>query len=146
MLIALRISLLGLGLAAILIASSIFFFGASFTAAVSESTFDHFAGGRWPLTGTWPPTMDSELRFYAALWGAYGVVLLRAANNLRARLAEIPCLASVFFAGGVGRILSQLSVGAPHPVFTLLLVVEIGLPIVIVGLWLGVRRQGAAIV
>jgi hypothetical protein len=88
--------------------------------------------------------MDSELRFYAALWAAYGVVVLRAARRLETHFHEVPWLAATFFAGGVGRILSRLSVGAPHPFFTLLLVIEISLPVVITALWLGAQRGMAS--
>jgi hypothetical protein len=52
----------------------------------------------------------------------------------------VPWLAGVFFTGGVGRIFSRLSVGAPHPFFTLLLVIEVTLPVIMLALWLGARR------
>lgn len=83
--------------------------------------------------------MDSELRFYAALWGAYGIVVLRTARNLTKRLHETPWLAAVFFLGGIGRGLSVISVGEPHPFFTLLMAVELVLPVVMIALWLGAR-------
>jgi len=145
MLTALRVCLLVLGLSAVAIALSIFLFGARFTAGSAEALFSTVSGWRGPPTGPWPPTMDSELRFYAALWGAYGVVVLRAARDLTNRLAEIPWLAGVFFAGGVGRVLSRLSVGAPHPFFTLLLGIEILLPLVLVALWYAASRRIAAL-
>lgn len=85
--------------------------------------------------------MDSELRFYATLWGAYGVVLLRAARGLPRTLPQAPWLAAVFFSGGVGRLISLLTVGAPHPVFTLLMTIELTLPILMILLWLGARAR-----
>jgi hypothetical protein len=47
----------------------------------------------------------------------------------------------VFFAGGVGRAISHLSVGTPHPFFTVLMAIELLLPPVLVLLWLAARRQ-----
>jgi len=85
--------------------------------------------------------MDSELRFYAALWGAYGLVVTRTAMNLPGRFKEVPWLAAVFFAGGVGRLLSRLSLGPPHPFFTLLLVIEVSLPVIIMALWMGASPE-----
>jgi hypothetical protein len=73
----LRVLLAGLGVSAVLIALSILTLGAGATAAAGERVFDALSGWRGPDSPPWPPTMDNELRFYAALWGAYGVVLLR---------------------------------------------------------------------
>ena len=143
MLTALRILLVTLGASAVLIAASILLLGAEATAAAAERVFAALSGWRGPPSGPWPPTMDSELRFYAALWGAYGVMLVAAARDLPARLAWVPWLALVFFVGGVGRALSHVAVGAPHPFFTLLMAIELGLPPVLGLLWLGARRKGA---
>ncbi len=144
MLKALRVCLLVLGVSAVVIALSIFLFGAGFTAASAETAFGLATGWRGPATGVWPPSMDSELRFYAALWGAYGVVVIRTAMNLERRLNEAPWLAAVFFAGGAGRILSRLSLGAPHPFFTLLMVIEVSLPAIMLVLWLGAKPLRAS--
>ena len=139
MLQALRICLALLGLSAIAIALSILALGAEATASMAEGVFDAVSGWRGPPSGRWPATMDSELRFYAALWGAYGIVLLRAAWALPRTLPQAPWLAAVFFVGGMGRVLSRVSVGAPHPVFTLLMVIELLLPVLMVLLWMGAR-------
>jgi hypothetical protein len=68
----LRVLLAGLGVSAVLIALSILTLGAGATAAAGERVFDALSGWRGPDSPPWPPTMDNELRFYAALWGAYG--------------------------------------------------------------------------
>ena len=78
--------------------------------------------------------MDNELRFYAALWGAYGVVLLLAARDYTGWAVRVPWLAAVFFVGGAGRAFSWLMIGAPHPFF-LLLTIELALPPLLVLLW-----------
>jgi hypothetical protein len=145
MLPALRICLAALGASAVAIALSILLLGAWATASMAESVFDAVSGWRGPPSGPWPATMDSELRFYAALWGAYGALLLRAAWSGPRALSQTPWLAAVFFAGGVGRLLSRLSVGAPHPFFTLLMLIELSLPALMVLLWLGARTSARAL-
>jgi hypothetical protein len=141
MLTALRICLAILGAAAVAIAASILFLGAEATAWSAERAFSALTGWTGPLSSHWPPTMDSELRFYAALWGAYGIVLLMTARDMRRLGHRIPWLAAVFFAGGVGRLLSRLSEGPPHPFFTLLMAIELAMPPILVLLWLGSRRR-----
>ena len=141
MLHALRICLAILGVSAIAIALSIMILGAGATASLAESAFDAVSGWHGPPSGRWPATMDSELRFYAALWGAYGIIVLRAASGLPRTLPWAPWIAAVFFAGGLGRVLSRVRVGPPHPFFTLLMTLELTLPLSIAGLWLGGRSQ-----
>lgn len=124
-----------------LIALSILLAGAAPTAALAERMFDTLSGWRGPDSPPWPPTMDNELRFYAALWGAFGLLLLDTARDLAARGGRVPWLAATFFAGGVGRALSWLAVGAPHPAFLTLMAIELGLPPVLALIW--IRTRGA---
>jgi hypothetical protein len=140
MLITLRACLLVVGVSAVLIALSILILGAGATAATAERLFS-IVFHRTYSSELWPPTMDSELRFYAALWGAYGVVVLRTAIKLPNKLQEAPWLISVFFAGGIGRALSLLEVGKPHPFFILLMWIELLLPMLVIALWFGARAQ-----
>jgi hypothetical protein len=140
MLLTLRVLLATLGVAAIAICLSIFFLGPDFTSWRAELLFDALTGGDHPLSLSWPPTMDSELRFYAPFWGSYGVLLISTARHLPQRADWVPWLALVFFAGGVGRAISYEAVGAPHPFFVLLMAIELGLPPVLALLWWRVRR------
>ena len=141
MFFALRVLLALLGAAAVGIGSSIFLLGAEQTAWMAERAYSALTGWQGPLSEPWPPTADSELRFYAAIWGAYGVVLLQAAANLRAGGRQVPWLAGIFFLGGVGRALSWLSVGAPHPFFQLLMAIELALPLILILLWTVVQGR-----
>jgi hypothetical protein len=141
MMIALRAILIALGSAALLICLSIMVPGPAFTASSAEHLFDLLTGYRGPDSGAWPATMDSELRFYAPFWGAYGLLLLDTARNPWRRANRILLLAGVFFAGGLGRAISWLAVGRPHPFFVLLMAIELVLPPVIVLLCLGMRRS-----
>lgn len=135
-------SLLGvLGVTAVLIALSILVLGAEATATFGERMFDSLSGRGGPGSPPWPPTMDNELRFYAALWLAYGILTLRAAARLDARMDDVPWLAGVFFLGGVGRFISWMAVGAPHPFFLFLMSAELGLPPILALVWLRLRGR-----
>jgi hypothetical protein len=133
--LTLRLLLGLLGAVAVLICASIMIAGAEATAWTAEKLFSALTASRAPLSEAWPPTMDSELRFYAALWGAYGVVCLTVARDLANRASLVPWLAGVFFLGGVGRLLSLVTIGTPHPFFIFLMWVELVLPLILVLLW-----------
>jgi hypothetical protein len=79
MVLTLRSLLAALGLAAVCICLSILLYGPANTANSFEALFNALTGLNYPVTGAWPPTMDSELRFYAPLWGAYGFILIAVA-------------------------------------------------------------------
>jgi hypothetical protein len=135
MIATLRVLYALLGVVAVGICLSIVVLGPAATAGASEALFDALAGTNHPKTGAWPPTMDSELRFYAPFWGAYGLVLLHIARRLPATLGWVPPTAALFFAGGVGRAISYGALGAPHPFFVLLMALELGLPVIFLALW-----------
>ena len=143
MVLTLRLLLAALGLVAVCICLSILLYGPADTANSFEALFNALTGLNYPVTGAWPPTMDSELRFYAALWGAYGFILIAVARNLRAMLHYVPLLAATFFVSGAGRALSYFQVGPPHPFFVFLMVIELVLPIIFLMLWFRVRSQVA---
>jgi len=137
----LRICLSILGGSAVVIAVSIMALGAEATATLGEQAFDLATRTSHPSSGRWPPTMDSELRFYAALWAAYGVAAIGCARTAESSLRWTPWLAAIFFLGGFGRVLSLIFVGPPHPFFSLLMWIELLLPIVLAGLWAGARQR-----
>jgi hypothetical protein len=141
---AVRILLGVLGGAAVAIAFAILVFGPTQTAWAFERLFALATGWRGPPGEPWPSTMDSEVRFYAALWGAFGLVAIDTARHLRSKGRRIPWLMLAFFAGGVGRVISWIAVGPPHPFFSTLMVTELALPPVVFLLWLGSRRRTAA--
>jgi hypothetical protein len=141
MIAALRVLYALLGVTAIAICLSIVILGPSATAASSEALFDTLTGTPHSRTGAWPATMDSELRFYAPFWGVYGLILLHIARHLPARLGWVPPTAGLFFAGGVGRVLSYVAVGQPHPFFVLLMIIELVLPVIFFALWRAARAR-----
>ncbi len=135
------ILLIVLGLSAILIGLSIYLTGASNTGEITTQLYDHLlqtSHRAAPLDG---PTVDSELRFYAPFWMAYGVMLIATARKLRLHLNRVPLLSAVFFAGGVGRGLAYVFTGPPHPAFVVLMVTEFALPVLFIGLWAAVRSS-----
>ncbi len=139
----LRYALWALGLAAVAIGLSIFLLGADATARASVNVLRVVMPVADDVIGLAEPDADSELRFYAVFWIAYGITLIGTARNLLATLWRVPWLAGLFFAGGVGRVLSYLAVGAPHPLFLTLMVVELVLPAVFIGFWYFARAKAA---
>jgi hypothetical protein len=76
-------------------------------------------------------TVDSELRFFSVFWLAYGGFCFWVARNIQAQFAFIPVIALAFFVGGLARLISMLSVGAPNIVLILAMILEFVIPIII---------------
>jgi hypothetical protein len=111
-------------------------------AAVGVSSL-HIAFGPGVIPGSIPvnATMDSEDRFYAVMFLAYGVVMLWTLRDLERKLSVMRFLALVLFVGGLARIVSLIAVGLPHPFFIAMTIVELALPPVV--LWLAKRVRPA---
>ncbi len=139
MLSTLRILLCVLGASAIGIALSDILLGPTATVAFFEGLFGNLTGAHAAPTGPWPATMDSEMRFYAVFWGAYGVALIQVARDFAKRGHLTPWLAGLFLAGGAGRVISYAVAGPPHPFFTALMAIELATPALLFILWRGVR-------
>lgn len=139
----LRIGLLLLGVAALAIALSNFLLGVSVTAdafAVGLSFLGTKPGGFAALAD---PSVDAEFRFYSVFWGVYGGALIHVALRLPATLSLAPPLTLMFLLGGVGRLLSYLSVGAPDPLFVILMIVEFAHSALLLLCWLLLRPRAA---
>jgi hypothetical protein len=137
----LRYALWALGLAAVAIGLSIFLLGSEPTARAFVNVLRVVMPVAEDVRGLAEADADSELRFYAVFWIAYGIILIGTARNLLATLWRVPWLAGLFFAGGVGRVLSYLAIGAPHPLFVTLMVVELVSPAAVIGLWVLARPK-----
>ena len=94
-----------------------------------------------PGAGYANATMESEDRFYAVIFGGYGVALLYCARDVVARAQLIRLLSGLFFAGALGRIISWVDKGPPHMFFVAMLVLELGLPFAIWGLQSQIARE-----
>lgn len=137
----LRANLFVLGAAAIGIGLSMLLLGSDVTGQFFAALINFFLSDPQELEGMSSPNVDSELRFYSVFWLAYGIIVLRAANSLEENLRLVPVFAGLFFAGGAGRLLSLTTLGHPHPLFILLMIIELVLPLLLVVLWAGINRQ-----
>lgn len=87
-----------------------------------------------PGRGLTDPSVESELRCYAAFYVAYGLVALRVAPRADRDTTAVRALAGALFLAGLARAGGWLAVGKPHMVQRALLAVELAAPPAIVGL------------
>jgi hypothetical protein len=82
-------------------------------------------------------TIDSDMRFYALLFAAYGLVFVWCAVDIadRGRVANI--LGALFFAGGLARLLAWAATGQPNWFYVVMIPVELIIPLVN---WALIRR------
>ena len=100
-------------------------------------------GGAASVPGSLGPveaTVDNELRFFSVYWIAFGVFCFWVARNINNQHSFIPFIALFFFFGGVGRLISTLSIGAPASILVPAMILEFVLPVVIYVLY---RRHQA---
>lgn len=132
-------SLYFIGIAGVIIGSAFIMFGVNATGQFFNSLLSIFTEIE-PLIGLNNSNAESELRFYSVFWIAYGVLLIRAARDLRAQMAYIPVLIGLFFAGGAARLISYFTAGPPHILFVLLMLIELSLPIAMLLCWQTLNR------
>jgi Domain of unknown function (DUF4345) len=82
--------------------------------------------------GTANPSVESELRFYAAFYVAYGVVVLQVAPRADRDPAAVRALAGALFLAGLSRAGGWIAVGRPHGLQRGLLVIELAAPPLVV--------------
>ena len=91
------------------------------------------AGGRSvPGGGRASPELESELRYYAAFYFAYGVALLQVAPRADSDTPAVRAIAAALFAAGMARAGGWLAAGRPHRLQIALLAIELGAPPAIV--------------
>ena len=75
----------------------------------------HIAVGPSVIPGSIPvnATMDSEDRFYAVFFLAYGAAVLWCLKDWPSKLREIQLLMALFFVDGLTRVISMAVVGLP---------------------------------
>ncbi len=138
---ALSIGLYTLGASALLIGTLIFVLGAATTVSIFESLFSLFGAELGAVDDFRSANVDSELRFYAVFWIAYGAILIHTAQDFSQRFARVPLLLGLFFVGGIGRCLSYLLVGPPHVLFIVLMIIELALPPILYAAYLAARAD-----
>ncbi|HEX6117488.1 MAG TPA: DUF4345 domain-containing protein [Solirubrobacterales bacterium] len=87
-------------------------------------------------------SIDSEYRFYAALWLGFGAVALALVPRVERETLAVRALAAVLFAAGVARVLAWIDTGRPHGVFLALLALELAIPPVLVVWQARIRARG----
>ena len=104
----------------------------------------HIVLGPASIPGSVPvnATMDSEDRFYATLFLAYGATLLWCVRDIERKSRIVYLLALTFFLGGLARIVSIVAVGPPNAFFLAMTALELSLPGLLA--WLQSRVSAAA--
>jgi hypothetical protein len=74
------------------------------------------------------PEMESELRYYAGFYVAYGAAALRTAPRADRDPVAVRALAGALLLSGLARAGAWCAAGAPHPVQRALLAIELSLP------------------
>jgi hypothetical protein len=90
----------------------------------------HIVLGPAAIPGSIPvnATMDSEDRFYATLFLAYGAVLLWCIRDVERKAKVVYFLLLTFFVGGLARLVSMLAVGPPNTFFIAMTILELVIP------------------
>jgi len=94
----------------------------------------HLVLGPAAIPGSVPvnATMDSEDRFYATLFAAYGVALLWCLRDIERKTSVVYFLAGTFFIGGLARLVSIAAVGLPNTFFIAMTALELFIPCLMV--------------
>jgi len=90
----------------------------------------HIGLGPSAIPGSVPvnATMDSEDRFYATLFLAYGVAILWCVKDIERKSTVVYCLLATFFVGGLARLVSIAAVGPPNTFFVAMTTLELLIP------------------
>jgi hypothetical protein len=86
-------------------------------------------------------TIDNELRFFSVFWSAYGIFCFWVAKNIHKQSFFIPYIALVFFIGGIGRLISMLTIGLPASVLIPIMILEFIIPIILYGIYRRVYKK-----
>jgi hypothetical protein len=87
------------------------------------------------------PSLDSEMRFFAAWYAIAGVVVLRSVPRVEEAKAIVRVVSAAVFVAGCGRILSWAMVGRPQGIFVVLMAIELALPFVLIPWQASVARE-----
>ena len=89
-------------------------------------------------------TIDSDMRFYAVLFAAFGGGFIWAAKDLDRRAPIVNLLGLVFFLGGLARLLAWAQTGIPNWFYLMMIPIELVIPVINWLLLTGVRRSTPA--
>ncbi|GAA5050035.1 DUF4345 domain-containing protein [Nocardia callitridis] len=80
--------------------------------------------------GSVTATIDSDMRFYAALFAAYGLAVVWCARDVETKATPINLLGLLFFVGGLARLLAWIISGQPNWFYVLMVPVELIIPVI----------------
>jgi hypothetical protein len=98
-------------------------------------------GAQLPAQALSDPALNSQNRFFGVTFALYGVLQYLCATDLRKYSAVFHCLIWMFFAGGLARVVSVLTHGAPPALIIGLLASELALPPVL-AIWFARAGRG----
>src|ERR1700712_1396973 len=75
-------------------------------------------------------TIDSDMRFYALLFAAFGAAFVWCAADVTERGRVANLLGAIFFAGGIARLIAWVATGQPNWFYVLMIPVELIIPLV----------------
>ncbi len=75
--------------------------------------------------------LDTNLRYFAGLWLGIGLVLPLLVFRIERRREALWVIAVLVFVGGVGRVISMVHHGLPHPGFVAAAAAELLFPLVV---------------
>ncbi len=131
-----------LGIAAMAISASIFIFGAMPVGNFFEIAYSVIFSQSGDLSALTDANVDSELRFYCVFFFAFGAFCLLFSSDMASNHKGIALLMLIFFAGGVGRAVSYLTLAPPSPIYIFLMWVELILPVIVMlFIWLSKARK-----
>lgn len=113
-------------------------------AVVAGALSVFFGSAVQPEAGPVSPSVESELRYYAAWYVVAGLLALRTVPRIEAHAATIRLACAGLFLGGIGRAIGALVVGTPPGMLVFLMVVELVLPVIVVAWQAGVARAAPA--
>jgi hypothetical protein len=73
-------------------------------------------------------SVESEYRFYAGLWMAYGAVAWALGPRVEREPAILTGLMAVLFAAGLARVVAWVAAGTPEAPYLVLMALELGIP------------------
>lgn len=131
----LQVLLITMGALIIPASLATFFLGPADTARIIERGYAALTGDIHCLTAFYPPGADGTIRSLAPIWMLFGAGCILTGWDVDRRRDMVPILASVMFVGGAGRAMSYVDVAAPHPAFVILMMIEMGAPLLMMTFW-----------
>ena len=102
-------------------------------------------GAQLTEAGFRDPALDNVFRFFAGLWFGVGAMLIVFVRDLAKYRSAMIVLLWVIFIGGIGRVLSIMSVGVPdHPVGSIIIYLGMFVELIlcpIMAVWLARQKN-----